>query len=147
MMLTRSKLSALVVGVVIGMFVAWPALAAVEISFYYSVSVGGPIAQTYDKLVADFNQSHPNIRVKSVYSGNQVDTLIKVQTAIRGGTPPAIALLDTVNVYTLIDDDMVVPVSDFIKDEDRGMLEDLFPAFLARSKVGGKSGPLPLSGR
>ncbi len=137
-MITRSRISALLLGVVLGMIFAWPALAAVEISFYYSVSVGGPIAQTYEKLVADFNKSHPDIRVKTVYSGNQVDTLIKVQTAIRGGTPPAIALLDSVNVYTLIDDDMLVPISNFLKDEDRNMLEDLFPAFLARSKVGGK---------
>lgn len=140
----RSKVSALLLGAVLGTVVACPALAATEITMYYPVSAGGPIAQTYEGLAADFTKSHPDIRVKAVYAGNQVDALIKAQTAIRGGTPPAMAVLDSTNVYMLIDDDMLEPISNFIKTaEERKMMEDIFPAFLANGNVGGKIWSLP----
>jgi sn-glycerol 3-phosphate transport system substrate-binding protein len=138
------KVWALVVGAVLGLFTASQVLAATEITMYYPVSAGGPIAQTYEGLAADFTKSNPNIQVKAVFAGNQVDALIKAQTAIRGGTPPAMAILDSTNVYTLIDDDMLEPISTFITtDDDRKLLEDFYPAFLANGNVGGKVWSLP----
>ena len=58
---------------------------------YYPVSAGGPIAQAYESLAADFTKANPSITIKPVFAGNQVDALVKAQTAARGGNPPAMA--------------------------------------------------------
>ncbi len=118
---------------------------AIEITMYYPVAAGGPIAETYQRLAAEFTaENSEKIVIKPIFAGNQVDALIKVQTAIRGGTPPAMAVLDSTNVFTLINDDLIQPISEFAKtDDDRRMLKDMYPAFLANSVVNGAVWSLP----
>ncbi len=118
--------------------------SAVEVTMYYPVSAGGPIAQAYESLAADFTKANPSITIKPVFAGNQVDALVKAQTAARGGNPPAMAIIDSTNVFTLMEDDMIQPISDFVKTEDeKKMLADIYPAFLANSVVGDKVWSLP----
>jgi sn-glycerol 3-phosphate transport system substrate-binding protein len=143
-MTTCQRARSWIVAAAMPLLAASAAGAATEITMYYPVSAGGPIAQTYESLAADFSKANPEIKVKAVYAGNQVDALIKAQTAIRGGTPPAMAILDSTNVYTLIDDDMLEPISSFVKtDDDRKLIEDFYPAFLANGSVLGKIWSLP----
>ena len=49
------------------------AASAVEVTMYYPVSAGGPIAQAYERLAADFTKANPSITIKPVFAGNQVD--------------------------------------------------------------------------
>lgn len=131
------------VGALTGLMAAGPA-CAIDITMYYPVSAGGPIAQAYESLAADFSKSNGSINIKPVFAGNQVDALVKAQTAARGGNPPALAIIDSTNVFTLIEDDMITPISDFVKTEDeKKLIADIYPAFLANSMVGDKVWSLP----
>lgn len=48
-----------------------------EISFYFPVAVGGPIAKIIDGYAADFRGENPTIKLTPVYSGTYQDTLTK----------------------------------------------------------------------
>jgi sn-glycerol 3-phosphate transport system substrate-binding protein len=131
------------VGALAGLMTAGPALA-IDITMYYPVSAGGPIAEAYESLAAAFSKQNGSISIKPVFAGNQVDALVKAQTAARGGNPPAMAIIDSTNVFTLIEDDMIQPISDFVKTEDeKKMMADIYPAFMANSIVGDKTWSLP----
>src|SRR5690606_16339447 len=65
--------------------------AAVDISFYYPVQVGGPLTDVIDGYVAEFEAANPDISVEAIYSGNYLDTTTRALTAARAGTPPTVA--------------------------------------------------------
>jgi multiple sugar transport system substrate-binding protein len=52
----------------------------------------GAEAKTWAHLVSVYQQQHPDVKVSSLYVNND-DTLQKVLTAVRGGSPPDIAYL------------------------------------------------------
>jgi multiple sugar transport system substrate-binding protein len=52
----------------------------------------GPEAKAFARLLAEYTQQHPGQKVSSLYVNND-DTLPKVLTAVRGGSPPDIAYL------------------------------------------------------
>ena len=57
--------------------------AAGEISFYFPISVGGPITKIIDGYAADFQRENPRIKVTPIYAGSYQDTLTRAQTALR----------------------------------------------------------------
>lgn len=120
------------------------AARAIEVTMYYPVSAGGPIAQTYEALAATFSREHPDIQIRPVFAGDQVETLVKAQTAARAGTPPAMAVLDSTNVFTLVDEGLIVPAADFVRTaEEKAAVADMFPAFLANALIGETLWSLP----
>ncbi|MCD6442722.1 MAG: ABC transporter substrate-binding protein [Thermotogae bacterium] len=66
---------------------------AVEIVFWYPLS--GFKGEVFKSLVAEFNRTHPNIKVKAIYTGKYRDTAQKVTAALatkslpNGGIIPA----------------------------------------------------------
>ena len=46
----------------------------VEISFYYPVAIGGPVTKIVDDLIARFEGTNPDIKVKPIYSGTYPET-------------------------------------------------------------------------
>jgi multiple sugar transport system substrate-binding protein len=52
----------------------------------------GAEAKTFAQLVSEYDKAHPGTKVSSLYVNND-DTLQKVTTAVRGGSPPDIAYL------------------------------------------------------
>lgn len=95
-----------------GTLLSLPALAQkkpVEVEFYYPVAVGGPITKIVDDMVADFQKENPDIRVKPIYAGSYQDSIAKALTALKGGTPPQLAVLLSTDMFTLIDEDAIVP--------------------------------------
>ena len=117
----------------------------VEISFYYPVAVGGPLTKIIDNMVAEFTKANPHIKVKPVFSGSYADTLTKVQTQIQGGAIPEVAVLLSTDIYTLVDQDAIIPLDDLIKADAEGdkYLADFFPAFMANSQIGGVTYGIP----
>ena len=112
------------------------AAAQTEISFYYPVAVGGPITKIVDGLAADFEKENPGIKVKPIYSGTYQETLVKALTAHKSGTPPVISVLLSTDMFTLIDEDAIVPIE--------GVDTKVFyPAFMANSQTGGKVWGVP----
>src|SRR5215510_10283313 len=110
--------------------------APVEISFYYPIAVGGKIPKIIDGFAADFEKENPGIKVKPIYSGTYQDTITKALTAVKGGDPPVTSILLSTDMYTLIDEDAIVPFDDYLKsDADRKWLDSFFPAFMANSRT------------
>ena len=82
---------------------------ATEISFYFPVAVGGPITRIIDGYAADFQRENPAIKVTPIYAGTYQDTLTKAQTALKANAGPQMAVLLSTDVFSLIDDDLIVP--------------------------------------
>jgi sn-glycerol 3-phosphate transport system substrate-binding protein len=115
-----------------------------EISFFYPVAVGGPITKIIDGYAADFEKENPSIKVKPIYAGTYQETLVKALTAHKSGTPPVLSVLLSTDMFTLIDEDAVVPFDPFIKsDDDRKWLQGFFPAFMLNSQTAGKTWGIP----
>ena len=116
--------------------VALAAAADTEITFYYPVAVGGPITKTIDGYCEQFQKENPGITVKAIYSGTYQESIVKALTAHKGGTPPTTAILLSTDMFTLIDEDAIVPY-------DNADAAPFFPAFLANSQTGGKTWGIP----
>ena len=110
--------------------------AQVEVTFYYPVAVGGPITKIVDQMAADFERENAGIKVKPVYAGSYQETIVKALTAHKSGTPPVTAVLLSTDMFTLIDEDAIVP----FENSDAA---PYFPAFLANSQTDGKTWGIP----
>ena len=121
------------------------AAAPVNLTFYYPVSVSGPLAQVIDSMVQEFNSSHPGINVSPVFAGGYNDTLLKVQAATMGGTPPDVAILLSTDLYTLKALDAISPLDSFIQADADGQayINDFFPALMANSQFNGEIWSIP----
>jgi sn-glycerol 3-phosphate transport system substrate-binding protein len=129
-----------------GSVLARPAIvrAATEISFYYPVAVGGPITKIIDGYAAQFEKENPGIVVKPIYSGTYQETIVKALTAHKSGNPPATAVLLSTDMFSLIDEDAVVPFDEHAKgDAERKWIGSFFPAFMQNSQTGGKTWGIP----
>ncbi|HVL58705.1 MAG TPA: ABC transporter substrate-binding protein [Burkholderiaceae bacterium] len=122
---------------------ATPAAGA-ELTFYYPIAVGGPVTKIVDGMAADFEKENPGIRIKPIYAGSYQDTLTKVLTAVKGGDTPHVAVLLSVDTFTLIDEDAIVAIDDLVKtDEDRAWMRSFYPGFMKNGQTGGKTWGIP----
>jgi sn-glycerol 3-phosphate transport system substrate-binding protein len=129
-----------------GAILAAPAIAqsSTEISFYYPVAVGGPITKLIDAYAGEFEKQNPSIKVKPIYAGTYQETIVKALTAHKSGNPPTTSVLLSTDMFTLIDEDAVTPIDDFIKtDDDKAWLKSFFPAFMRNSQTAGKTWGVP----
>ena len=137
----RSWFGACVVALVAG---AAFAQAPVEVPFFFPVAVGGPITKIIDGYAADFEKENPGIKLRPIYSGTYQDTIAKALTAVKSGEPPVTSILLSTDMYTLIDEDAIVPFDDLIKtNDDRAWLKSFYPAFMENSQTGGKTWGIP----
>ncbi|HVO89604.1 MAG TPA: ABC transporter substrate-binding protein [Casimicrobiaceae bacterium] len=120
------------------------AQAPVEVSFFYPVAVGGPITKIIDGYAADFEKENPGIKLKPIYSGSYQDSLTKALTAVKSGEPPVLSILLSTDMFSLIDEDAIVPFDDLIKTpQDKAWLKSFYPAFMENSQTGGKTWGIP----
>ncbi|WP_151445541.1 ABC transporter substrate-binding protein [Lacisediminimonas profundi] len=123
-----------------------PALAAnpVEISFYYPVAVGGPVTQTIDAMVAEFEKANPDVKIKAVYAGTYQESLVKALTASKSGTPPTLAVLLSTDLFTLIDEGAIVPFDTVANTPaDKAWIGGFYKSFMQNSQTGGKTYGIP----
>jgi sn-glycerol 3-phosphate transport system substrate-binding protein len=112
--------------------------AETEISFYFPVAVGGPITKIIDAYAADFQRENPGIKVTPIYAGTYQDTLTKARTALKAGSGPQMAVLLSTDVFTLIDDDLIVPIDALAGDAaGKSWPGGFYPAFLKNGEIGG----------
>jgi len=120
------------------------AQSPVEVSFYYPVAVGGPITKIIDGLAADFEKENPGIKLKPIYSGSYQESITKALTAVKSGDPPVTSILLSTDMFTLIDEDAIVPFDDLLKTpDDQAWLKSFYPAFMENSQTGGKTWGIP----
>ena len=120
------------------------AQAQTEISFFYPVAVGGTITRYIDEFAAEFGKENPGIKVTPIYAGSYQDTIVKALTAHKSGTPPVTSVLLSTDMFTLIDEDAIQPIDNFVKTaEDKAWLGSFYKAFMANSQSGGKTWGVP----
>jgi sn-glycerol 3-phosphate transport system substrate-binding protein len=116
----------------------------VELTFYYPVAVGGPVTKTIDQMAADFEKENPGIKVKPVYSGTYQESIVKALTAFKSGQPPHVAVLLSTDMFTLIDEDAIVPIDGLATGaDDKKWLGGFFESFMMNSRTGGKTWGVP----
>ncbi|MFC6854275.1 ABC transporter substrate-binding protein [Marivibrio halodurans] len=117
---------------------------AVELQFFFPVAVGGKAAQTIEDLTNDYVKANPDVTIDAVYAGSYQDTITKTLTAVRGGTPPQLSVILSVDMFTLIEEDAIVAFEDVIEDgADQAWLDAFYPAFMDNSTTGGKTYGIP----
>jgi sn-glycerol 3-phosphate transport system substrate-binding protein len=117
---------------------------ATEISFYFPVAVGGPITRIIDGYAADFQRENPAIKVTPIYAGTYQDTLTKAQTALKANAGPQMAVLLSTDVFSLIDDDLIVPFDTIAGSAaDEAWLRSFYPAFLKNGEIDGHTWGVP----
>ncbi len=118
--------------------------AQTEVSFYYPVAVGGPITKIIDAYAADFEKENPGIKLKPIYSGSYQESITKALTAVKSGEPPVMSILLSTDMFTLIDEDAIVPFDGLLKTpDDQAWLKSFYPAFMENSQTGGKTWGIP----
>ncbi len=118
--------------------------AQTEVSFYYPVAVGGPITKIIDGYAADFETENPGIKLKPIYSGSYQESITKALTAVKSGEPPVMSILLSTDMFTLIDEDAIVPFDPLLKTpDDQAWLKSFYPAFMENSQTGGKTWGIP----
>jgi len=141
---TFLKGSAATAGATIAMPSLLRAQSATEISFFFPVAVGGPITKLIDTYASDFEKENAGIKVKPIYAGTYQETIVKALTAHKAGTPPATSVLLSTDMFTLIDEEAIVAIDEFVKtDDDKAWLKSFFPAFMLNSQTGAKTWGIP----
>ena len=81
---------------------AGPVSAKTKLKFYYPVGVAGPLVKVINGMVDEFEKENPDIDIEPVYAGNYNQTMQKVQTAVLGGNPPDIAVVEISELFSLL---------------------------------------------
>ncbi|KQW18289.1 ABC transporter substrate-binding protein [Afipia sp. Root123D2] len=115
--------------------------AAVDLTMYYPVAVGGPVTKIIDDMVGRFEKENPDIKVTAVYAGNYTDTMTKAMTAMKGGQPPQLSVLLSTDVFTLMDENAIVPMDGLVSD--KAWFKSFYPAFMANGQIDGKTWSIP----
>jgi sn-glycerol 3-phosphate transport system substrate-binding protein len=140
----RSTLAAFAAAALAALPFASQTASAQEISFYYPVAVGGPITKIIDGYAAAFEKENPGLKVKPIYSGTYQESIVKVLTAHKAGDPPVLSVLLSTDMFTLIDEDAVLPWDPLLTTaEDKAWLKGFYPAFMQNSQTGGKTWGIP----
>ncbi|MBV9434074.1 MAG: extracellular solute-binding protein, partial [Hyphomicrobiales bacterium] len=140
----HTKLAAIVAALTFAVGFLEPARAETQISFYYPVAVGGAVTKIVDAMVTDFEKANPDVKVKAIYSGGYQDTITKILTALKGGDAPQVAVALSTDMFTLIDEDAILPYDDLVKGEaGKSWFSSFYPAFMQKSQTGGKTWGIP----
>lgn len=120
------------------------ALAAVELTMYYPVAVGGPLTRVVDGLVADFEKEHPDIKVNAIYAGNYNDARIKALAALKAGDPAQLSVMFSIDIYELIEQDAIVAFDDIATtEEEKKWLKSFYPSLMENGMTQGKVWGIP----
>lgn len=120
------------------------AMAKTELTMYYPVSVGGPLTEVMDGLIADFQKENPEITVKAVYSGNYDETRVRALSALRGGESVQLSVLGALDAHDLVEQGLVESFSDIAKTtEEKAWLTSFYPALMANGTIEGKVWGIP----
>ncbi len=87
---------------------------------------------------------NPDVKIAAIYTGSYSDTTTRAITAARGGRAPQLAILLSTDMFTMIDEDVVMPWDDFLSDEDMtSWIGGFYPAFMRNSQTEGKTWGIP----
>lgn len=104
----------------------------IQLNFWHGQSQSQQAA--LNKLIEQFNSSHPGIHVTATYQGTYSDLYKKVTAAIAAGNPPDLAIAYQNDVANYIKAGAVIPLDNLMKDPQIGFssqdLKDIYPSFI-----------------
>jgi sn-glycerol 3-phosphate transport system substrate-binding protein len=116
----------------------------VEVSFFYPRRRRRADHQADRRSSPPTSEGEPGIKVKPIYAGTYQETIVKALTAHKAGTPPVTSVLLSTDMFTLIDEDAIVPIDNFVKTATtRPGWASFYPAFMLNSQTGGKTWGIP----
>jgi sn-glycerol 3-phosphate transport system substrate-binding protein len=127
-----------------GEFLLAAADKVISLDMYFPVAVGGGPDKLISALCEQFNNEHPGIKVNPVYSGSYADTRTKVQAAIKAHNTPAIALMFSIDLFSLLSMNAIYDFESFCTTpEDKAWLNGFYPGFMKNAQTGGKTYGIP----
>ena len=117
-----------------------------EVVFWHSM--GGPLGVALNKLITEFNDTHPNIHIKAISMGNYTALSQKLMASIQTGNQPDVAQVFESWTANMIDGDVIIPISDFIEKDPNFSQEDLndfYPVFIESNTINGKLVSFPFN--
>lgn len=134
----------LLLAMCIVMLASSAAFAKTQLTMFYPVAVGGALTKIVDGIVAKFEAANPDIDVKAVYAGNYNDARIKAVAALKAGEPVQTSVLFSIDIFDLINRDLIVPFEDVAKTpEDQAWLKSFIPGLMENGKALGKTWGIP----
>ena len=97
-----------------------------------------------DGLAADFEKANPGVKVKPIYAGNYDDARIKALAALKAGQPAQISVLFSIDIYELLEQDVIMPWDDVATSaEDKAWIKSFYPALMMNGTYKGKVYGIP----
>ncbi len=84
------------------------AVAKTDITWWHAMS--GSRLKVVDKIVKDFNASHPDVELKALYTGSYAETMTKYIAAHRSKTAPNVVQVYEVGTQQMLSSGAVTPV-------------------------------------
>jgi len=107
--------------------------SAVDLEFYFPVAVGGDAAGIIEGMTSAYMEENP-----------QKKKTTRAITAARGGNPPQLAILLSVDMFALIDEDIILPWDDFVTEEEQeNWIGGFYDSFMRNSQTGGQTWGIP----
>ena len=97
--------------------------------FYYPTQVGGDLANGMERIVKEFNETHPDIAVTAVYSGSYKQTAQKAMTDLAAGNGPNVILSGMLDITDYYNVDMLEDMTPFIEKEGSEWSSDFVDGF------------------
>ena len=94
-------------------------------------------AKSLTDLVAEFNATHPDVRVKAIYVGSNDNALQKLTVALSGGKQPDITYQYGTSLAQLTDAPGILDLTDIVKGSGWNW-NDFFPGEQAAATVNGR---------
>jgi len=101
---------------------------AIEITYWHAM--GGALGEAVNKMVDNFNKTHPNIKVTAQFQGNYDEELNKLRTAQQSKSGPDIVQVYDIGTRFMVDSGWAVPIQKFI-DAEKYDISKLEPNLLA----------------
>lgn len=117
---------------------------AADLEFYFPVGVNAPAVDTIQALTDEWVAANPQHTVKAIYAGNYEETTTKALTAANAGSPPQVAVLLAIDLFTLIEEDVVIPISDLLDTpEEQEWVDGFYEGFMKDSMYKGEVYGIP----
>jgi sn-glycerol 3-phosphate transport system substrate-binding protein len=119
------------IGVLTALLLSSGVAHATELDMYFPVPVQGKLAVEMQRLIEQFDQTHPDIHVTAVYTGSYDDTNLKTRAAIQAGHPPGAVIMSANFVREYVINDQATSLDDLIagdKQTPAEFMQQFWPA-------------------
>lgn len=127
---------------------AAPVLAATHIDMMFPAPVDGKLTIKMNQLIKNFNQQHPDIKVRPIFTGSYDTTKQKAEAAAKAGRPPALVIMSANYTADLAINHEILPMSELFQYGKQGnatafLKHNFFKAVQKNAMFNGKAYAMP----